>query len=152
MFSGRLGRKDYFLSLALIIGIEVLWAFISFLLALPVASLLGNRPGSGLVAVFTIFTVVQIPLLFLLLGLQFRRLHDIGLTGWIAAGALALYLIGSNKVVYLGPHTDMVGGYIYYGYLISIFLIGVLPARAGGAARVAYPTPLHALFGLKPAG
>lgn len=87
MFQGRVSRGYYWKAVLIMIGFSIIFAFViaAGMTALILGLFSGNAAWglTGVLLAFIPLALLYIALVLLGIGLNIRRLHDIGLTGWI---------------------------------------------------------------------
>jgi uncharacterized membrane protein YhaH (DUF805 family) len=56
-----------------------------------------------------------------------RRFHDIGLSGWLAGGAIGLYFLGAALMASYIPGADVLVGAV----VLAMLAVTVFPSRPG---------------------
>jgi len=98
MFTGRIGIKQYWLGVLLLLGLALLSTLVIvglyYFVLFPMLVSSGNMGmGGGLLLMFGGMFLAYIPFLVTLpfsIGLQVRRFHDMGITGWMV---LVLFVV-----------------------------------------------------------
>jgi len=168
MFNGRIGVADYwkavlvFVIILLVVGIGggVIFLFIgsALLKTLPITGI-----GGIFAALFGVFIFAAIPMVVMSIvglvwsvGLQIRRLHDLGLSGWIVLG---LWII--NGIIFIFGRTGTGTGLAIYApwalammAIFGIIGLGIMlwpgkPEPNSYGAPVAYRSWWAALMGDK---
>ena len=97
IFNGRIGLKEYIISLGLI----VLYVSLYTVLLLLYSVLLGL---SDIVLFYIQVVMIMIPVPLIGISLTIRRLHDLGITGWVClVGLIPIINIGLFLFLLLSP-------------------------------------------------
>jgi len=85
IFSGRVGRKGYLIGALYYLLVEIVaFALVAILGGVSANSSSGSQSMAPLVLIVTlIFGLLTLAMLPLILGLQIRRWHDVGQSGWL---------------------------------------------------------------------
>ena len=117
---GRARRAEYWWWVAFVVIVSLLAS------ALDVA-ISGVNPYTGGPNASFVYGLVALALLAPGLSVLSRRFHDVGLSGWLVAGAFGAYAVGAMLVAASMP----VGVVLIAAVAIAVLIVAVLPSRPG---------------------
>ena len=105
-----------------------LFAFVALVAALALdAAIGGMNPLTGSPNSQVVYVLVALALLAPGLSVFSRRLHDVGLSGWLAAAVFGAYAVGMLMTAALIP----IGLLVLFSVAVGVLVIALIPSRPG---------------------